>query len=146
MTTTKTAAFDPAQLAASFAKLNGAGTQPGAAAPAKDKATIYLAVGIIREEATSKSAEEFDPKTDVINLPQLIGLDNMNHDTRRAGTVEFATEQAEKNALLDDLVADAMAKLAPGETRTLPFVVTIYRKKDEVVAELPAKRTVSTFL
>lgn len=122
--------FDPAVLAASMAALGGA-SAPAAAAPQKEKASIYLAFAQLRDGADTNNP---DPVKDFITLPQMTGLDNMNPDTRRAGTQEFANEQAERNEFLEDLIEQAMATLQPGETRLIPLYVTIYRKKDEVVA------------
>jgi len=135
-------AFDPALLAASMAALGGANSTT--AAPAKEKATLYLAIGTVRDGVDDTTG--FDPKTDLINLPQLIGLDNMRPDDRRAGTQEFADEQAEKNEFLADLVEQALATMEPGEIRTMPFVVTIYRKKDEVVAAPKPQREKRKYL
>lgn len=133
-------------LTASLAGLAAISGNQSTAAPAKDKATIYIGVGTLRDGADVNS-ETFDPATDLINLPQLTGLDNMNPDTRKAGTVEFATQQAERNEFLEDLKAEALSKMAPGETKIVPLYVTIYRKKDDVVAAAPvAGRVKQSFL
>lgn len=121
-------------IAALSASLAGLASTAATAAPAKDKASIYLSVGALRDGVQIDSPT-FDASKDLVTLPQMIGLDNMNPDTRRAGTVEFANQQAERNDFLTDLVEQSMATLTPGETRILPFYVTIYRKKDEVVAD-----------
>lgn len=145
-------AFDPTAIAATMAALaGGTGPASSSAAPAaKEKATIYLAIGFIRDGVDISSAD-FDPSRDIINLPQLTGLDNMNPDTRRAGTQEFADRQAESNDLLEDLTQEALATLEPGQTRILGMspnglVVSLYRKKDEVVAAPKAKRQKRSFL
>lgn len=146
-TATRIGGFDPKAMAAAMSAVAGAATQP--AGVTTEKASIYLAIGYVREGVDLSA---LDPKTDIINLPQLIGLDNMKPDTRRAGTQAFADEQAEKNDLLSDLVEESLKTLEPGEIRVLGcdqdsgLIVTIYRKKDEVVAAVPAKRAKRTFL
>lgn len=136
--------FDPAILAASLNAL-GASTTTTAAAPAKDKATLYLAIGCLRDPDAPEGSE-FNAKTDLVNLPQLFGLDNMKPDDRRAGTQEFADEQAEKNAFLQDLTEECLASMEPGEIRVLPLYVTVYRKKDDVVAAPVTQRVRRSFL
>lgn len=144
----RTAGFDSAAMAAAMAAVAGGNTNT-TAAPASEKASIYLAVGFVRDGADLSA---LNPKEDIINLPQLIGLDNMKPDTRKAGTQAFADEQAEKNEILADLVEEAMKTLEPGEIKVLGcdpnsgLIVTVYRKKDEVVAQVAAKRTKRTFL
>jgi hypothetical protein len=123
--------FDPAVLAASMAALGQAAGATTAAPATKEKASIYLAFAQLRDGADTSNP---DPVKDFITLPQMTGLDNMNPDTRRAGTQEFANEQAERNEFLQDLIEQSLSTLAPGETRLIPLYVTIYRKKDEVVA------------
>jgi hypothetical protein len=125
--------FDPAVLAASMAALGqtASGSLASAAPTPKEKASIYLAFAQLRDGADTSNP---DPVKDFITLPQMTGLDNMNPDTRRAGTQEFANEQAERNEFLQDLIEQSLSTLAPGETRLIPLYVTIYRKKDEVVA------------
>jgi hypothetical protein len=135
MSTAPVSTFDPRAAALAMAAL---GSQTTTAAPAKDKATIYLAIGTLRDDSIAPGEEGFDVNTSLINLPQMQGLDNMNPDTRKAGTVEFANSQAESNDFLEDLKAQALATMEPGERRILPLYVSIYRKKDEVVAEAPA--------
>lgn len=126
--------FNPSALAASMAAIANAGP---AAAPTKDKATVYLAVGVLRDGVDVDSAD-FDPSKDLINLPQMQGLDNMNPDNRKAGTVEFANTQAESNDLLADLKEQALATLQPGERKVIPFYVTVYKVKEQVVADAAA--------
>ena len=126
--------FDPAALAAQLGKGAAVGSTTTSDTP---KATVYLGVGVLRDGVDIDSPD-FDPSKDIINLPQMQGLDNMKPDDRRASTQEFADQQAERNDLLEDLVAQTMGTLEPGETRVIPFYVTVYRKKDEVVAA-PAK-------
>lgn len=145
MTASNAPTFDAAKLLANMAALTNTNTSAGAAAPAaKDKATIYLAIGCLKNPDQDMS--DFDPTRDLTNLPQLIGLDNMNHDTRRAGTQQFADEQADKNGFLDDLVEQALATMEPGETRVTNFIVTLYRKKDDVVAAAPVARVKRQFI
>lgn len=134
MTTAPISTFNPAALAASMAAISAT---TAAAAPVKEKATVYIAVGVLRD-GVDPEAEGFDPTKDLINLPQMQGLDNMNPDTRKAGTVAFATEQQESNDLLADLKEQALASMEPGERKVIPFYVTIYKVKDQVVAEAPA--------
>lgn len=136
MTAAPVSTFDPRQVAATMAALGAASV--AAPATAKEKATIYLAIGTLRDEEIAPGDEGFDPNKDLINLPQMQGLDNMRPDDRKAGTTEFATTQAESNDFLNDLREQALATLAPGERKIVPFYVTVYRKKDEVVAEAPA--------
>lgn len=126
--------FNPSALAASMAAIANAGPT---AAPTKDKATVYLAVGVLRD-GVDIDAEGFDPSKDLINLPQMQGLDNMNPDNRKAGTVEFANTQAESNDLLADLKEQALATLQPGERKVIPFYVTVYKVKEQVVADAAA--------
>ena len=135
MTTAPISGFNPSALAASMAAIAGSATTT--AAPAKDKATVYLAVGVLRD-GVDIDAESFDPSKDLINLPQMQGLDNMRPDDRKAGTVEFANTQAESNDLLADLKEQALATLQPGERKVIPFYVTVYKVKEQVVAEAPA--------
>lgn len=134
--------FNPAALAASLAAVTGAA---GAAAPAKDKATVYLAIGTLRD-GVDISSDDFDPAKDLINLPQMQGLDNMRPDDRKANTQEFADLQAEQNDFLQDLKEQALATLQPGERRVIPVYVTVYRVKDQVVAQPKAERTKRQFL
>jgi hypothetical protein len=143
MTTAPISGFNPSALAASMAAIAGAGTT---AAPAKEKATVYIAVGVLRD-GVDIDAEGFDPSKDLINLPQMQGLDNMKPDERKAGTVAFATEQQESNDLLADLKEQALASMQPGERKIIPFYVTVYKVKEPVVAEAPAApRTPRKFL
>ena len=142
-TTAPRSTFSPAALAASMAALTG-GTSAAAAAAGtsdtKEKASIYIAVGILRDENIGVDHQHFDPSRDLINLPQMQGLDNMRPDTRKAGTVEFANNQAESNDLLDDLKDQALASMQPGERKIIPFYVTLYKVKEEVVAATPVER------
>ena len=132
--------FDPKALAASLGK--GAAATTGTTASDTPKATVYLGVGVLRDGADH---ENIDPAKDIINLPQMQGLDNMKPDDRRASTQEFADQQAERNDLLEDLVAQTLGTLEPGETRIIPMYVTVYRKKDEVVAAPATKRERTSF-
>jgi hypothetical protein len=127
--------FDPVALAASVAAIAGGAT--ASAAPSKDRATVYLGIGTLRDGADPHSPD-FDPAKDLINLPQMTGLDNMRADDRKAGTVEFANQQAERNEFLEDLKAQALSSMEPGETKIVPLYVTVYRKKDDVVADVAA--------
>lgn len=141
----QTGNYDPAALAASMAALAGAGASTGTTAPAKDKATIYVAVGFLNDDAPEVSSPDFDIMKHVTNLPQLQGLDNMSYDTRRAGNTEFAERQAASNELLDDLKAQALASLEPGQSKIIAvapngLVVSIYRRKDDIVAQPKADR------
>lgn len=137
--------FNPALLAASMAALTGAaGT---AAAPAKDKATVYLAIGTLRDdERAPHTVDDFDPSKDLINLPQMQGLDNMREDDRKANTQEFADTQSESNDFLNDLKEQVLATLEPGERRVIPVYVTVYRVKDQVVAQPKAERVKKQFV
>ena len=137
--------FDPAVIAASMTALAQAGGAAATTAPAKDRATIYLNIGTLRD-GVDPTSEDFDPSRDLINLPQMTGLDNMNPDTRKAGTVEFANQQAERNEFLEDLKLEALSKMEPGQTVVLPLYVTVYRKKDDVVATPPANRQKKSFI
>lgn len=142
--------YDPKALSASLAALSAGNNNAPTSAPAKDKATVYVAVGFLREDAPDINSEDFDPMKHIINLPQLQGLDNMNPDTRKAGSTEFAERQADSNELLEDLTSQALATLEPGQTRILGvcpngLVVSIYRKKDEIVAQPKAERTKRNF-
>lgn len=143
--------YDAEALAASLKALSGGNTTSGTtSAPAKDKATVYIAVGFLRDDAPDMNSDDFDPIKHIINLPQLQGLDNMNPDTRKAGSTEFAERQADSNELLEDLTAQALASLEPGQTRILGvapngLVVSIYRKKDEIVAQPKAERVKRSF-
>jgi hypothetical protein len=110
--------YDPNVIASTMAALAGGAAANGPAAVTKEKATIYLGVGYLRD-GVDISSPDFDPARDIINLPQLTGLDNMNPDTRRAGTQEFADRQADSNGLLEDLSGEALATMVPGETRIL---------------------------
>lgn len=135
--------FNPAALAASLG-------QSAKSVPAETsntpKATIYLGVGVLRDGVDINDENYvIDAAKDLINLPQMQGLDNMKPDDRRASTQEFADQQAERNDLLEDLIQQCMATLEPGETRILPLYVTVYRKKDEVVAAPRAARTSKSF-
>jgi hypothetical protein len=146
MSSTPRSTFDPAVIAASMNALANVGAN-GAnnVVPIRDRATIYLNIGTLRDGVDPQS-EDFNPATDLVNLPQMTGLDNMNPDTRKAGTVEFANKQAESNEFLEDLKLEALSKMEPGETRVLPLYVTIYRKKDDVVATPPANRQKKSFI
>jgi hypothetical protein len=136
--------FDPIALAASVAAIAAGGTASNAA-PAKDRATVYLGIGTLRDGVDPHS-DTFNPATDLINLPQMTGLDNMRPDDRKAGTQEFANQQAERNEFLEDLKAQALASMEPGETKIVPLYVTVYRKKDDVVAEVaPTSRAKTSF-
>ena len=135
MSTAPRSTFDPSAMAASMAALAQAGTSTNVV-PMRDRATVYLNIGTLRDGVDPHS-EDFDPAKDLINLPQMTGLDNMNPDTRKAGTVEFATQQAERNEFLEDLKLEALSKMEPGQTVVAPLYVTIYRKKDDVVAAAP---------
>ena len=143
--------YDAKALAASMAALAGpSGAGAKDSAPAKDKASIYVCVGFLRDDAPEIDSPDFDAMKHIINLPQLQGLDNMAHDTRRAGNTEFAERQQDSNDLLDDLKAQALASLEPGQTRiigvcTNGLVVSIYRRKDEVVAQPKADRPTRNF-
>lgn len=143
MSNAPVSSFDPAAVARTMAALSGAGVSANAP-QTKDKATIYLAIGTLRD-GVDIEAEGFDPATDLINLPQMQGLDNMNPDTRKAGTQEFADAQAESNDFLADLKEQALATMQPGERRIVPFYVTIYKVKDQVVAQPQAARTKRSF-
>lgn len=137
MSTAPRSTFDPAVIAASMNALASAGAAASNnVVPIRDRATVYLNIGTLRDGVDPHS-EDFDPAKDLINLPQMTGLDNMNPDTRKAGTVEFATQQAERNEFLEDLKLEALSKMEPGQTVVLPLYVTIYRKKDDVVAAAP---------
>ena len=131
--------FNAGALAASLQALTGGATTTPAA-DVKEKAQVYVAVGVLRDEAIGIEHKDFDASKDLINLPQMQGLDNMRPDTRKAGTVEFATSQAESNDLLEDLKEQALANMQPGERKIIPFYVTLYKVKEEVVATLPAER------
>ena len=138
--------FDPAVIAASMNALaNASGNAANNVVPIRDRATIYLNIGTLRDGVDPHS-ESFDPAKDLINLPQMTGLDNMNPDTRKAGTVEFATQQAERNEFLEDLKLEALSKMEPGQTVVLPLYVTIYRKKDDVVAAPVTGRKKQSFI
>jgi hypothetical protein len=138
--------FDPAVIAASMNALaNAGGNAANNVVPIRDRATIYLNIGTLRDGVDPHS-ESFDPAKDLINLPQMTGLDNMNPDTRKAGTVEFATQQAERNEFLEDLKLEALSKMEPGQTVVLPLYVTIYRKKDDVVAAPVTGRKKQSFI
>ena len=126
--------FDPKALAASLGKAPASNT---AASNDTPRATVYLGVGVLRDGVDT---DNIDPAKDIINLPQMQGLDNMKPDDRRASTQEFADQQAERNDLLEDLVSQALSTMEPGETRIVPLYVTVYRKKDEVVAAPATKR------
>ena len=143
MANTPVSAFDPAAIARTMAAIGSNGTV-GNTAPAKPMATIYLAIGTLRDGADIES-EDFDPAADLINLPQMQGLDNMNPDTRKASTQEFADIQAESNDFLEDLKTQALATMEPGERRVLPLYVTVYKVKDQVVAQPKARRTQRSF-
>lgn len=147
MTATNTApksSFNPAALAAQLGKTGGNVTSiHGGDTNTTPKATVYLAVGVLRDGVNPDDG--IDPSTDLINLPQMQGLDNMKPDDRRASTQEFADQQAERNDLLQDLVEQCLSTLQPGETRMLPLYVTVYRKKDEVVAAPSKPRTRTSF-
>lgn len=146
MSTAPRSTFDPALIAAAIG--NGLSQANSNVVPmaAKDRATIYLNIGTVRDGVDPHS-ESFDPAKDLINLPQMTGLDNMRPDERKAGTVEFATQQAERNEFLEDLKLEALSKMEPGQTVVLPLYVTIYRKKDDVVAAAPvAGRTKQSFI
>ena len=145
MSATPRSTFDPAVIAASMNALAQAGGAAATAAPVKDRATIYLNIGTLRD-GVDPTSEDFDPARDLINLPQMTGLDNMNPDTRKAGTVEFANQQAERNEFLEDLKLEALSKMEPGQTVVLPLYVTVYRKKDDVVATPPANRQKKSFI
>ncbi len=138
--------FDPAVIAASMNALaNAGGNAANNVVPIRDRATVYLNIGTLRDGVDPHS-ESFDPAKDLINLPQMTGLDNMNPDTRKAGTVEFATQQAERNEFLEDLKLEALSKMEPGQTVVLPLYVTIYRKKDDVVAAPVTGRKKQSFI
>ena len=145
MSATPRSTFDPAVIAASMNALAQAGGAAATAAPVKDRATIYLNIGTLRD-GVDPTSEDFDPARDLINLPQMTGLDNMNPDTRKAGTVEFANQQAERNEFLEDLKLEALSKMEPGQTVVLPLYVTVYRKKDDVVATPLANRQKKSFI
>lgn len=141
-------AFNPATVAAVAQQMATSGAAIGTAAN-KQPATLFLAIGFVRDGVDLN--QPIDPKQDIVNLPQLIGLDNMKPDDRRASTQEFADEQAEKNDMLADLVEQSLATLEPGEIRVLGcdpasgLIVTIYRKKDEIVAAPRPKAARRTF-
>lgn len=141
-TAPKAQGFDPKALAAKL----GAGAATGSTNESTTpKATLYLGVGILRD-GVDINADDFDPAKHIINLPQMQGLDNMKPDDRRASTQAFANEQAERNELLADLIEQSLGTLEPGESRVIPFYVTVYKKKDEVVAEpAPARERKSFF-
>lgn len=146
MTATPRSTFDPAMIAASMNALaNAGGSTTNNVVPIRDRATVYLNIGTLRD-GVDPTSEDFNPATDLINLPQMTGLDNMNPDTRKAGTVEFATQQAERNEFLEDLKLEALSKLEPGQTVVLPLYVTIYRKKDDVVAAPVTGRKKQSFI
>lgn len=110
------------------------------------KAEILLAIGELREGAPTPHDEGFDAKEHVVNLPQMWGLDNMRPDTRKASTPEFAAKQADSNDFQEDLSADLLAKMQPEDLIVLAFdpktrfVVTAYRKKEEIVAPTTGRR------
>lgn len=137
--------FDPAAYAAAMQQSGSAYGSSAATAPAKEKATVYLQIGTPRDDLPEDATAEMVIEN-LINLPQLIGLDNMKHDERKASTQAFADEQAERNEFLDDLVEEALSTLEPGETRIIPLYVTLYRKKDDVVAAPPKKRVKRSYL
>lgn len=146
MSATPRSTFDPAVIAASMNALASVGgNAANNVVPMRDRATIYLNIGTLRDGVDPHS-ESFDPAKDLINLPQMTGLDNMNPDTRKAGTVEFATQQAERNEFLEDLKLEALSKMEPGQTVVLPLYVTIYRKKDDVVAAPVVGRKKQSFI
>lgn len=138
-TAPKAQGFDPKALAAKLG--TGAAATTETTTP---KATLYLGVGVLRD-GVDPSSPDFDPSKDIINLPQMQGLDNMKPDDRRASTQAFANEQAERNELLADLIEQSLGTLEPGESRVIPFYVTVYKKKDEVVAEPAATREKKSF-
>lgn len=139
--------FDPVAVARTMEALQGLsgnGTAGNSDKPTTPKATIYIAIGTPRDGADIES-EDFDLATDMINLPQMQGLDNMNPDTRKAGTQEFADQQALSNDFLEDLREQALATMQPGERRLLPLYVTVYKVKDQVVAQPAPKRQKRSF-
>ena len=134
--------FNPTALAASLSTAThsaGANTADTSNTP---KANVYLAIGVLRDDV---DMENINPATDLINLPQMQGLDNMKPDTRKASTQEFADQQAERNGLLQDLVEQCLTTLQPGETRMIPLYVSVYRKKDEIEAAPAKTRTRVSF-
>ncbi len=146
MSATPRSTFDPAVIAASMNALASVGgNAANNVVPMRDRATIYLNIGTLRDGVDPQS-KDFNPATDLINLPQMTGLDNMNPDTRKAGTVEFATQQAERNEFLEDLKLEALSKMEPGQTVVLPLYVTIYRKRDDVVAAPVVGRKKQSFI
>lgn len=141
--TTPVSGFNASALAASMAALTGGAT---AAAPAKDKATVYLAIGTLRDDSIGVDHKDFDPSKDLINLPQMQGLDNMREDDRKANTQEFADTQAESNDFLNDLKEQCLATLEPGERKVIPVYVTVYRVKDQITAQPKAERVKRQFV
>jgi hypothetical protein len=144
---TPRSSFNPAALAASL----GAGISSAATTEQSSTkgppATIYIAIGELRE-GVDINAEgfEFDPVKHLNNLPQMQGLDNMKPDERKASTQEFADQQAERNDFLSNLVENALTTMQPGETRLVNLYVTLYRKKEEVVAAPVQPRQRRTYL
>ena len=118
-----TSSAAPRRVLAGFAAPQAA---PVAEAPAaRPEAQFWMNIGIVQ-------GDEF------ISLPKGLPLDTMEPEAIRGGD-EFRRICANKNALLDQLLAAIDGELQPGEEIAVPLTVVIRRlkPKGEVAAAAP---------